>query len=100
MAEFRPFATFFSVAPPFTLGYNLRIPMDRTLWIILGVAAAVLLLGAFLLLRRRGPAEEEVYHFNCPKCKRRFRFRARQAGHKGECPRCREQFVFPVVRPK
>jgi hypothetical protein len=46
------------------------------------------------------PGDLEVHHCNCPKCKRRFGYRARQAGHKACCPRCGQNFVFPQLPVK
>jgi hypothetical protein len=73
--------------------------MDPT--IIVGIVVGVLLVGggAFLLLRWRAQQQqargEEYYHFRCPGCKRRLRFRARQSGNKGQCSHCRKDIVFP-----
>jgi hypothetical protein len=65
-------------------------------WIVL-VAAPVLLAGAgyFWLRARQAPAVEKEYYFNCPNCRQRLRYRAKQAGHAGQCPRCRKQLTFP-----
>jgi Zn-finger nucleic acid-binding protein len=40
--------------------------------------------------------EEPVLTFACPRCKRKLRFRQRQAGHRGACPRCKGDFTFPL----
>ncbi len=60
---------------------------------------AVVAAGAWLWLRRRGhrPLEEPYYHFLCPGCRRRLRYRARQAGNQGQCSRCGKSFRFPAV---
>jgi hypothetical protein len=58
-------------------------------------AAAVLALGGYLLLRWRRPKEETLYYFQCPGCRRKFRYRARQAGHAATCPRCKQHLTFP-----
>jgi hypothetical protein len=55
----------------------------------------VLAVGAFLFVRSRGPVEEEYYHFRCPGCRRRLRYRAKQIGHKGQCSHCGRDLVFP-----
>jgi uncharacterized paraquat-inducible protein A len=70
------------------------------LYAIIGLP--VLLLGVLALIKFRAwratrPEDNELHHFNCPKCKRRFGYRTRQAGHKASCPRCGQNFVFPVV---
>ena len=41
---------------------------------------------------------EDKYYFTCPKCRRKFGYRARQAGHKGACPRCGQNLIFPSVQ--
>jgi ribosomal protein S27E len=65
--------------------------------VIAGVLAA-LAAGVYLLLRRRGRRQEEAgafYHFRCPGCRRRLRFQARQAGHRGACSHCGRAVTFP-----
>lgn len=42
-------------------------------------------------------SHQPIYHFNCPSCKRRLRYRARQAGNPGMCPRCHERWTFPPI---
>jgi DNA-directed RNA polymerase subunit RPC12/RpoP len=83
-----------------SLRYKAIIPMTPTLWIVLTAAIAAVLLGGVFVLRSRRLVEEVVYHHNCPKCQRRFRFRAKQAGQGAECPRCRERFTFPAGQRK
>ncbi len=69
--------------------------MDITLILVaLGVIAA-LAVGVFLYLRWRHEEEEPFYHFRCPKCRRRLRYQARQAGHKGQCSNCGNEVMFP-----
>jgi transcription initiation factor IIE alpha subunit len=69
--------------------------MDITLILVaLGVLAA-LAVGVFLYLRGQGEKEELTYHFRCPKCHRRLRYQARQAGHKGQCSNCGNEVTFP-----
>jgi hypothetical protein len=67
--------------------------------LVIGIVSGIVLLAALvglIVYRRSRPAEEEEeFHFNCPSCGRRLRYRAKQAGHKGACPRCRESFDFP-----
>jgi len=43
---------------------------------------------------------EPVYHFNCPACNQRLRYRARQVGNPGQCPRCKKRWTFPPVPVK
>jgi hypothetical protein len=71
--------------------------MGTTVIVITG-GAAVLVAGAFVAWTRlRGTPEEPTYHFRCPGCKRRLRYRARQVGHKGACSNCNRTLVFPPV---
>jgi hypothetical protein len=66
------------------------------IWIvvILGVVGTS---GIFLYrIRRNSKREEPVYHFNCPGCRRRLKFFARQAGHRGMCANCKTNLEFPV----
>jgi hypothetical protein len=75
--------------------------MDNPILIAVVLAVAALMgVGAYLFLRPRAPQEEEVYHFSCPKCRRRFGYRAAQAGRPGSCPRCKQLFTFPAVHRK
>jgi hypothetical protein len=75
--------------------------MSPTIWIAVAVGVLVLAVGGFLLLRgKRRPVEEPVLHFNCPGCRRRLGYRARQAGHKGQCPKCKRPITFPVAAAK
>jgi hypothetical protein len=53
--------------------------------------------GVIVVLRRRPKKEEPVFHFNCPKCRRRLRYRAGQIGHAGQCPQCKSALTFPAV---
>jgi hypothetical protein len=65
---------------------------------ILGGLFAILLgTHVALLIRNRkiAAAPEELYYFQCPKCKRKMRFREKQAGRLGACPLCRRPIVFP-----
>jgi hypothetical protein len=34
-------------------------------------------------------------HFRCPGCKRRLRYLAQKAGHRGRCPTCKRDLTFP-----
>jgi hypothetical protein len=66
--------------------------------IVILVALAVLATGGVYLYRRSRPAPDEpIVNFACPHCKRKLRFRQRQAGHRGACPRCKGDFNFPFV---
>jgi hypothetical protein len=75
--------------------------MDLTIWIAVGVGVLVLAGIGFVVLRvNRRPKEEPVLHFNCPGCRQRLSYRARQAGHKGQCPRCKRAINFPLAAGK
>ena len=72
--------------------------MDPILIVVLIVIALVVVVGGYFFVRsRQGPTEEPYYHFNCPGCRRKLRYRARQAGHAGMCPRCNKACTFPAV---
>ncbi len=73
--------------------------MDTMAWAVLAAVAVALAGGGYYLLtRRRGQRHERreaFLHFRCPGCKRRLRFRAAQAGHRGECSNCGKALTFP-----
>jgi hypothetical protein len=69
---------------------------DPVVWILVIVVLAAAA-GGYLYLRNRAPKVEEVFHFNCPQCRRRFGYRAKQAGNAGQCPHCGRRFNFPHV---
>jgi hypothetical protein len=72
--------------------------MDDPLLIIALVAVVgFAALGVYFYVRSRPVEEEPVYYYKCVQCKRRLRYRRRQAGHRGACPRCRASFSFPEV---
>jgi hypothetical protein len=71
--------------------------MNPTLIVIVVALAVLAAAGAFLFLRLRPKAEEPILNFACPACKRKLRFRQRQAGHRGQCPRCKADLIFPVL---
>jgi hypothetical protein len=67
--------------------------------IVLCVLTAILALANIVAWWRMRPKQQQepLYHFNCPKCNRRLRYRARQAGNPGMCPRCRDRWTFPPI---
>jgi hypothetical protein len=70
--------------------------MNALIWLILAGVIVALAVGAYLFVRSRGgPREEPYLHFRCPGCKRRIRFRAKQAGHNGQCSHCGGKLTFP-----
>ncbi|MBI1914694.1 MAG: hypothetical protein HYS12_08150 [Planctomycetes bacterium] len=71
--------------------------MDTTLVLLALGAVLATAAGVWVYLRLRKPKEEPFYHFRCPGCKRRLRYRARQAGHAGECSNCGRALTFPPV---
>jgi ssDNA-binding Zn-finger/Zn-ribbon topoisomerase 1 len=88
----------FSVAARAEQSVQTCYPMlDPTLIVILVVVLVLLGVGVFLFLRSRKPVEEEYQNVNCPKCRRKLRYKTHQAGKPGACPRCGERFKFPGV---
>jgi uncharacterized paraquat-inducible protein A len=75
--------------------------MDIIIYLLIAITVgAALGYGAIQFSRARSSVKDEpMFHFNCPKCKRRFSYRARQSGHKGACPRCGQHLVFPAIAP-
>jgi hypothetical protein len=72
--------------------------MGTTELLFIGVAVvAVLAIVAYVVVRSRRPREEAIYHFRCPGCKRRLRYRERQVGHKGTCSNCGQHLSFPPI---
>lgn len=72
--------------------------MDNSLvYFLILAAAAVAVGGYFYFVRNRQPEEETYFHFQCPSCQRKLRFRAHKAGHVGMCPRCRKPCTFPAA---
>jgi hypothetical protein len=73
-----------------------------------GATVPLVIFGVFIVLavsvllapRLRGwrkKKEEEFYYFFCPGCKRKFRYRPSQVGHRAKCTQCDQQWVFPPV---
>jgi hypothetical protein len=72
--------------------------MDTTTYVLVGLGVAlVLAVVGWVYLRTRAPREETFYHFRCPGCRRRLRYRARQVGHAGQCSHCGGKIVFPSL---
>jgi hypothetical protein len=71
--------------------------MDTMEILIVVVVLGGIVGGFFWWSRSREPAEEETYHFRCPGCRRRLRYRQKQVGHKGQCSHCRQELVFPPL---
>jgi hypothetical protein len=69
--------------------------MDPTLIVVAVGGALAVAAVAFLMLRRKGPKEDKQFHYNCPHCKRRLRYRASQVGRRATCPLCRKEITFP-----
>jgi hypothetical protein len=38
---------------------------------------------------------EGLAYFNCPGCRRKIKYRMRQAGHRGQCSNCKSALTFP-----
>jgi hypothetical protein len=74
-----------------------RSIMTTTHWILLAVAVPIVVGGVwFFFLRKSAPKEEPILHFQCPHCRRKLRYKSRQAGHAGLCPRCHKNLTFPM----
>ena len=73
--------------------------MDPIIIIIVAVAVVLAAAAGFFYLRSRSgkKTEEDYLNFNCPGCRRKLRYRSRQAGHAGACPRCNQSFKFPII---
>jgi hypothetical protein len=66
--------------------------------IVVGVMVLLALAGVCIWwIKHRGPTEEPVFHFRCPSCLRRLRYKAKQVGHKGQCSHCKAILTFPPV---
>jgi hypothetical protein len=74
--------------------------MSTTTIILVIAVAIVLAVAVFVFIRSRPAREEPIYHFNCPHCRRKLRYRRKQAGRQGACPRCRQGFLFPMAPGK
>lgn len=68
-------------------------------WVLLvAVVGMSVALAVHYALKLRGRQRTEtVHHLKCPHCRRRLRYRSRQAGRAGMCPRCRQKLVFPAI---
>jgi hypothetical protein len=72
--------------------------MEIVLPIVLCVVIVAMAAGVvYQYLRSRPPKDEARYTFRCPKCRRKFHYRASRAGHRGICPSCRQHFHFPAA---
>jgi hypothetical protein len=71
--------------------------MEPIVVILLIALAGAAGIGVYVYVRSRPTPEEPVYYYQCLNCKRRLRYRRRQAGHRGACPRCRSSFSFPEI---
>jgi len=73
--------------------------MDTSTLVAVAVMVLALAGGVYYLLarwRRQQRTQGEAFlHFRCRRCRRRLRFRAPQAGHKGKCSHCGQDVTFP-----
>jgi hypothetical protein len=90
-----PQQTRFLVASLADRSYKRQYHMEMIIIIVI-VVAVLATAGVVVYLRNRPPAEEPTYHFYCPRCHRKLRYRGKQAGKQGACPRCRQGFSFPL----
>jgi DNA-directed RNA polymerase subunit RPC12/RpoP len=65
--------------------------------VLIGLFAILLTVNLVVVVRARKAADtpEVVYHTECPKCRRKLRYRESQAGRLAACPLCRRPIVFP-----
>jgi uncharacterized paraquat-inducible protein A len=71
-----------------------------TVSILVAIAAAAAVAGAYLVSRvrhRRREVAEEYHHVRCPGCRRRLRYQVRQVGHRAECSNCGHEVTFPPI---
>jgi ribosomal protein L37AE/L43A len=69
-----------------------------TIPIILGCALILLAsihVGLAVHKRVKANKQEVLFHLDCPKCKRKLRYRENQVGKVGQCPICRRPLIFP-----
>jgi hypothetical protein len=71
--------------------------ITTTTLFLLALGALAAAAGVWAYLRLRTPGEEPVYHFRCPGCRRRLRYRRAQEGHAGKCSHCGHGVIFPPV---
>jgi hypothetical protein len=71
--------------------------MSIGLVFLLVIAACAAGVGGYFYFRPRQVSEVLYYHFQCPSCQRKLRYRAHKAGHPGMCPRCRKPCTFPLA---
>jgi hypothetical protein len=73
--------------------------MDTTQWVLVaGAAAALVVVGVLVAVRLRRPkVDTNLYHFRCPGCRRRLRYRAKQVGNRGSCSHCKKDLIFPPL---
>jgi hypothetical protein len=70
--------------------------MDGLTWVL--ALAGVLVVGVVVLkFAKREKPEEPFYHFRCPECRCRLKYRKGQIGHKGQCARCQSALTFPPI---
>jgi hypothetical protein len=82
---------------PADVTFNRAMFDDPVILAVIGIVVIGAIVGVVLFVRSRKPKEEAILHFRCPSCKRRLRYFARQAGHKGRCNSCKEALVFPAI---
>ena len=68
-----------------------------TVLVLLALGALAVAAGVWVYLRQRPAPEEPIYHFRCPDCGRRLRYRKAKEGREAKCPGCRSRITFPPV---
>ena len=76
-----------------------RRPISPTIPVTIGTVFCILLgIHVYLAVRSRlGQKPEVLYHLRCPKCERKIRYRASQAGRFAQCPLCKKPLIFPKL---
>jgi DNA-directed RNA polymerase subunit RPC12/RpoP len=74
------------------------VSRSRTLPTVI-IGSVILLLvaniGVVVHSRLRQRKDEIVFHYHCPKCSRKLRYRESQIGRLAKCPLCERPIVFP-----
>jgi hypothetical protein len=87
-------------SPP-SAGTRELLAQEVAVGVTIGLVVAGLLgaaiVGVYLYRRGRARSEEPFYHFRCPGCRRRLRFRGSQSGHSGQCSHCGKSLTFPPL---
>lgn len=79
-------------------GENNSQPRGKAIpFVLIGLVALLLIANVAIALhaRMRQQKIEALFHYVCPKCSRRLRYRETQIGRLARCPLCERPIVFP-----